>query len=762
MKKYTTRLFAVLPAALMLLPLTSMDAYAEFSNNEIKACDLVKIASKNSLAKEYVNLNTKENILHNNKFTLKVETDAKNSTRSYFFVGVDKGMRFNAFAEKNDIDLEDVKKKAKEEVDKLENLSQEQRDTLKDEINSKTSEKDINKVVKKGKLQDKKIEATKKVDNLKNLTDKQKADHKHQISIKDNETSVNDELYKAEVQDLKEEYKKNIEKMEFLTREQKEYYKKQIDKETSKIGVNGVYNVASGANDGAKVLKETQEKAKDTIEKLTYLAKDKKESYKSDIDNAGTVYGVEQILARAKKEDKKAKEEKETKEKEEAAKKEAEVKKLQEAKANAKEEISGLKYLENKETYTKQITEATEISRVNEILVKAREENNTAKEKAEREQKEKEELQEAKANAKEEISGLKYLENKETYTKQITEATEISKVNEILVKAREENNTAKEKAEKEQKEKEEAAKKEAEAKKLQEAKAKAKEEISKLEDLGDEKQSFIDKVELAKTEEAVQTITEEAKTKAAEKKVNPKPKDKEPQIIIPSRRDNDFRISHSHSKTYPVKTGAIIMAKENSKESPQNVIDNKLGKKAEDKIVYKDIKGHWAERQIKYALEQNYFKDIVKGNDFKPNEKITRAEFVTILGRRAGIDPSTFELKKFKDVDSKKYYSLYIAWALENKIVFGIDEDTFAPDKEMTREEMAAFLVRFKDLINLNLKEEKEGKNFKDAKEISTWAKDSVEKLSKLNIIEGMGDGKFSPKTNLTRAQIASVIDKIK
>ncbi|WP_308533573.1 S-layer homology domain-containing protein [uncultured Peptoniphilus sp.] len=698
MKKYTTRLFAVLPAALMLLPLTSMDAYAEFSNNEIKACDLVKIASKNSLAKEYVNLNTKENILHNNKFTLKVETDAKNSTRSYFFVGVDKGMRFNAFAEKNDIDLEDVKKKAKEEVDKLENLSQEQRDTLKDEINSKTSEKDINKVVKKGKLQDKKIEATKKVDNLKNLTDKQKADHKHQISIKDNETSVNDELYKAEVQDLKEEYKKNIEKMEFLTREQKEYYKKQIDKETSKIGVNGVYNVASGANDGAKVLKETQEKAKDTIEKLTYLAKDKKESYKSDIDNAGTVYGVEQILARAKKEDRKAKEEKETKEKEEAAKKEAEVKKLQEAKANAKEEISGLKYLENKETYTKQITEATEISRVNEILVKAREENNTAKEKAEREQKEKEE----------------------------------------------------------------AAKKEAEAKKLQEAKAKAKEEISKLEDLGDEKQSFIDKVELAKTEEAVHTITEEAKTKAAEKKVNPKPKDKEPQIIIPSRSDNDFRISNSHSKIYPVKTGAIIMAKENSKESPQNVIDNKLEKKAEDKIVYKDIKGHWAERQIKYALEQNYFKDIVKGNDFKPNEKITRAEFVTILGRRAGIDPSTFELKKFKDVDSKKYYSPYIAWALENKIVFGIDEDTFAPDKEITREEMAAFLVRFEDLINLNLKKEKEGKNFKDAKEISTWAKDSVEKLSKLNIIEGMGDGKFSPKTNLTRAQIASVIDKIK
>lgn len=174
------------------------------------------------------------------------------------------------------------------------------------------------------------------------------------------------------------------------------------------------------------------------------------------------------------------------------------------------------------------------------------------------------------------------------------------------------------------------------------------------------------------------------------------------------------------------------------------------------------IENHWAKKAIMYAVDKNYFKDIADLNNFMPDKSLTRAEFVTILGRLANVDVSKYKDKVFNDINANKYYSPYIDWAYKNKIASGFGDGKFMPDKELSREEMCAFLSRFNKVHKINNKEENINISFKDEKNISNWSKESVKEMVRLGLIKGMDDGNFMPKEKLTRAQIAQVVFGIK
>lgn len=180
------------------------------------------------------------------------------------------------------------------------------------------------------------------------------------------------------------------------------------------------------------------------------------------------------------------------------------------------------------------------------------------------------------------------------------------------------------------------------------------------------------------------------------------------------------------------------------------------------KATLNAIEKHWAKEAIHYAVNKELFKDIANLDDFMPDKNLTRAEFVTILGRVANVDTSKYKDKIFKDIDTNKFYAPYITWAYKNKIASGFGDGKFMPDKELSREEMCAFLSRFNKVHKINNKEENINISFKDEKNISDWAKASVEEMVKLGLIKGMNDGRFVPQGNLTRAQIAQIVFSMK
>ncbi|WP_077075514.1 S-layer homology domain-containing protein [Aedoeadaptatus urinae] len=164
---------------------------------------------------------------------------------------------------------------------------------------------------------------------------------------------------------------------------------------------------------------------------------------------------------------------------------------------------------------------------------------------------------------------------------------------------------------------------------------------------------------------------------------------------------------------------------------------------------------HWALDAIAHSYARGYFKGEGEGR-FAPNRAITRGEFVTILGRKAGASASN-TATIFQDVSSGAYYAGYVAWAQSKGIVAGVGQGRFEPNRTITREEMAVMLNKFLASQNKSYAATGYG-NFSDGGSIAVWAKDSVDKMARQGLLSGMGNGNFAPKESFSRAQAAQVL----
>ena len=194
---------------------------------------------------------------------------------------------------------------------------------------------------------------------------------------------------------------------------------------------------------------------------------------------------------------------------------------------------------------------------------------------------------------------------------------------------------------------------------------------------------------------------------------------------------------------------------------------------AADPLPYTDVEGHWALRYIEQVTEAGLMNGDTE-TTFSPNKPMTRAMFVTVLGRFAGIDKDSWKMnygekaKLFVDVASDRYYSPYINWAARKGIAQGVGHSKFEPDTMINREQMMVMLKRFADATGKTFEDvsvlgvaDEEVQPFSDADEISSWAASAVDELRNCGIIQGISneDGtiRFAPKDKATRAQAATV-----
>ncbi len=172
-------------------------------------------------------------------------------------------------------------------------------------------------------------------------------------------------------------------------------------------------------------------------------------------------------------------------------------------------------------------------------------------------------------------------------------------------------------------------------------------------------------------------------------------------------------------------------------------------------VNFEDVKGHWAESYIERLASQN----IITGkseNSFAPDDKITRAELVTLLYRLSGTEEA-YNVSKFNDVKESDWYMQAISWAEENKIATGMGNSKFSPNEYVSREQTAVFIIRFCEYMGYELKSMEE-MTFSDASDFSVWSEASVLKAQKYGIINGFEDGSFAPKETSTRAQTAKML----
>ena len=177
-------------------------------------------------------------------------------------------------------------------------------------------------------------------------------------------------------------------------------------------------------------------------------------------------------------------------------------------------------------------------------------------------------------------------------------------------------------------------------------------------------------------------------------------------------------------------------------------------------IPFNDLENYaWA----KSSVERLYNMGIVsgKGNDiFDPSAMVTREEFLKMLVGAANIEGNDSLELRFKDVDKNAWYFPYISKMFDRNIIHGVSAEYFGIGENILRQDMATMIYRVAAEKNLISKIEINS-NFIDFDMVSEYAKEAVSFLEKAGLIAGMGDGTFSPRTYLSRAEAAVVISRL-
>ena len=148
------------------------------------------------------------------------------------------------------------------------------------------------------------------------------------------------------------------------------------------------------------------------------------------------------------------------------------------------------------------------------------------------------------------------------------------------------------------------------------------------------------------------------------------------------------------------------------------------------------------------------------GGSFSPDAKLTRGQFIVMLMRAYSIasDENPDPKENFADAGNA-YYTGFLAAAKRLGISNGVGNNKYAPEKEITRQEMFTLLYNALKVTG-KLPTGNSGKklsDFSDADEIASWAYDAMKLLVETGVIGGSGN-KLSPKDTTTRAQMAQVL----
>ena len=236
---------------------------------------------------------------------------------------------------------------------------------------------------------------------------------------------------------------------------------------------------------------------------------------------------------------------------------------------------------------------------------------------------------------------------------------------------------------------------------------------------------------------------------------------------------------------------------------------------------YSDVnENDWYYNAIQYVTESGLFSGTTE-TTFAPDDTMTRAMAVTVLGRFAKVEAAYYgdigiitspavnvrrepsidseqiavvidgqrvqimgmtgdwyhirygdytgyvrnDLMKpinyqyFTDVTDDKYYAPYVNWAFNQEIVNGTSYTTFSPYRYVSRQEICVILYKYAQSINANLKPVQEKFDFKDDSSISSWAKDAVYTMQQAGIIAGKYQY-FNPHNEATRSEMAVIFTR--
>lgn len=178
----------------------------------------------------------------------------------------------------------------------------------------------------------------------------------------------------------------------------------------------------------------------------------------------------------------------------------------------------------------------------------------------------------------------------------------------------------------------------------------------------------------------------------------------------------------------------------------------------ENKKDFTDTIPTWAEKEVDFVTSRGLYSGTSEGV-FNPTAPMNRAMLVQVLYNLES-RPATSADELFGDVDQGKWYTKAVAWGKATGIVAGVSPTNFAPNREVTREQLALILYNFAKKSGMNVSKSASTGGFNDAGQVHSWADKAMQWAVGNRIIGGKDDGSLDPRGSATRAQVAVMITR--
>ncbi|MBV1757024.1 MAG: S-layer homology domain-containing protein [Dethiosulfatibacter sp.] len=170
---------------------------------------------------------------------------------------------------------------------------------------------------------------------------------------------------------------------------------------------------------------------------------------------------------------------------------------------------------------------------------------------------------------------------------------------------------------------------------------------------------------------------------------------------------------------------------------------------------FTDIQNHWAKTEI----EEWNVKGLISGygdGTFKPNNNITRAEFITLINNVINIQVE--EEISFDDVEESDWYYKDLRKAIHGEYISGYEDNTFRADENISRQEVAVIL---QNLIHLKATELESLEKFNDTQNTPDWSKTALQLAVQKGYLSGYKDHTLKASNYITRAESVKVLNNI-
>ncbi|TBL72643.1 YbhB/YbcL family Raf kinase inhibitor-like protein [Paenibacillus thalictri] len=168
----------------------------------------------------------------------------------------------------------------------------------------------------------------------------------------------------------------------------------------------------------------------------------------------------------------------------------------------------------------------------------------------------------------------------------------------------------------------------------------------------------------------------------------------------------------------------------------------------------KDIKGHWAERQLQSWITKGFIQGYADGS-IRPDTSVTRAEWMTLANRAFGLSEKAAVTAS--DVNPQSWEYEQAAIAIKAGYVSGYEDGTLRLGNDVTRQETAAMIVK---LLQLDQGQLSALDRFRDKADLPEWSKGPLAAVVSKGILDGYENGTLGFNRSVTRAEAVVILDR--